>query len=221
MIAHRGACLDAPENSVEAIRRAAEVGADWVELDLREAADGNIVLVHDETLEELPVVDSTLQELRAARDSIATLEEAIEAADGLGINLEIKAHRNADSFFARVATHIQGFGGSILVSSFWWKILERAARYLPGIPIGVLSAHAFDPDGIRALDFAMQEGFDAVLPQDAAIGQELIGAAHSAGLKVFSWTVDSPERIAQLAGWGIDGVITNDPGGARKALDTN
>jgi glycerophosphoryl diester phosphodiesterase len=219
VIAHRGAWLEAPENSVEAIRGALDVGADWVEVDLRTAADGTIVLAHDESVEGLVVRDCTVQELRAVRSSVATLEEAIQAAAGLGMNLEFKAPiEDPESFLARVAYAIQGFRGSILVSSFWWQILEPSAGHMPGIERGVLSAHGYDPDGRSALAFAIEKNVETVLPQDPAITEDLIHAAHSSGRTIIGWTVDSIERMKQLAGWGIDGIITNDPARARAAL---
>ena len=89
-MAHRGASLAEPENTVAAFERARELGADWVELDARRSADGVVVVHHDAHLADGRLIaDLTMDELP---DGIPSLAEALEACDGMGVNKIGRAH---------------------------------------------------------------------------------------------------------------------------------
>ena len=91
MLAHRGACRRAPENTLEAFRVARELGADGVELDVRRTRDGVLVLSHDPVVEGFGLlVEHPFAKLRAAVPSVPTLEEAFDVLAGLIVNVEIK-----------------------------------------------------------------------------------------------------------------------------------
>lgn len=216
VIAHRGASLEAPENSVAAIERASSLGADWVEVDVRMAVDETLVLVHDEMVETVLVSDSSLAELRSVRADIATLREGLGAAGRIGVNLELKPpFPDPERFASLVATEVRDHPGSIMFSSFWWPILGFVSQVMDRAQIGVLSGHLFDEDGREAIAHAIERGYRTILPEDPAVTSDLVGEAHNAGLKIIAWTVDSSRRIEELATWGVDGIITNDP---RRAL---
>ncbi len=91
VLGHRGASAVAPENTVAAFTRARELGADGVELDVRRTADGVLVVHHDPEVRDVGLIASmTLAELRAARPTVATLAEALDACRGLVLNAEVK-----------------------------------------------------------------------------------------------------------------------------------
>lgn len=219
IVAHRGASLLAPENSAEAIRLARTEGADWVEVDVRMTADGALVLAHDESVAGLVVGDSTLDRLRAAARSLATVEEGLEAASGMGVNLELKPPvADAARLLTLVREAVAGFGGPLLVSSFFLPLLARVPAFLPDVDVGVLTAYSYDRDGRMALGHTLDHGYAVALPQDPAVNAGLIAEAHGAGAEVITWTVNSPDRIRELPAWGIDGIITDDPGLAIRVL---
>lgn len=219
VIAHRGACRQAPENSAEAIRRAAALGADWVETDVRITSDGVLVLAHDDKVQSLEVAGSTFGQLRKAWPPLATLEEGLEAAGGIGVNLELKAPvPDQQIFVEKIAAAAAGFGGPVLVSSFFLPVLHAAAEAMPQFDAGVLTGYTYDPDGMLAISTARDGGYPVALPQVQAAGAETVAAAHAAGLRIITWTVNSTERIRELAGWGIDGIITDEPDRALAAL---
>src|SRR6478752_8494642 len=88
VIAHRGASAAAPENTIEAFRLARELGADWVELDARRTADAQVVVHHDAELADArTIVDLLRSELP---DHVCDLTSALDACEGMGINIEIK-----------------------------------------------------------------------------------------------------------------------------------
>lgn len=221
VIAHRGACRHASENSAEAIRLSAELGADWVEVDVRITSDGALVLVHDDRVQALDVAGSTLGELRKEWAPLATLEEGLEAAGGIGVNLELKAPvADPEDLVSKVGEKTAGFQGPLLISSFFLPILAAAAEAIPGVDIGVLTGHRYDLDGRLAISSALDGGYGVALPEASVVGAELIVDAHSAGLRIITWTVNREERIRELAVWGIDGIITDEPDRARAVLDS-
>jgi glycerophosphoryl diester phosphodiesterase len=215
VIAHRGLHLSVPENTPEAIRAAGEAGADWVELDVRETADGRAVLNHDEGAGGLVVAESTLAELETV--GVATLRDGLQAASGLGVNLELKGPwpgpGGPGGLVEAVAADLEAWGGPLLISSFWLPFLEEAKQVGEKWAIGVLTAHSIDPDGMLAITLAAGNGYAAAVVEDPAVSEALAARARSSGIEVFVWTVNDPERFETLASWRVDGIITDDPAG--------
>lgn len=222
VIAHRGDHRRVPENTPEAIRAAGEAGADWVELDVRVTADGRTVLNHDEEAGGLVVAGSTVGDLQAV--GVATLRDGLQAAAGLGIDLELKAPLPGDplhSIFQEdgaglveaVAADLEGWDGPLMISSFWLPFLEAAKQMDRRWAIGVLTAHSFDPDGMLAATIGDGNDYAAVVVEDPSVSEDLVVRVHSFGAAVFVWTVNDPDRFQKLSGWGVDGIITDDPAG--------
>lgn len=228
IIAHRGASAAFPENTLEAFKAAADLGADEVELDVRPGADGSIVVHHDATVGGgRPVVELSRDELP---DGVCLLEEALDICDGanLAVNVEIKAlpgdpdHDRADAFAGQVAAVLGSrYGGtaaleSTLVSSFWPATLTRVRESDSRLRTGLL---CFDLSDFAALIEAVAGGgHTAVNPWEGMLDEDMVISAGRAGLEVNVWTVDDPDRIAELARWGVDGIITNAPDVARQVL---
>lgn len=220
--AHRGASHDHPENTLVALAKAAEQGADGVELDVRRTTDGVLVVHHDPHLDDGRVISSTpSSELPG---SVPTLAAAMELTRGLTVNVEIKnsptdAGFEEDRRIALDAVRLcidLGRGSEILVSSFDPVCVDLVASDLPGIRTGLLVMSVLHP--IAAIDHCLANGHSAVHPWDPMVDESVVVAVHAAGLELNVWTVDDPGRIAQLADWGVDGVVTNRPGFARDAL---
>lgn len=224
ILAHRGACRVRYENTLEAIRVATEMGADGVELDVRMTSDGELVLSHDESLKGYVLSESTLSDLRKidlGGSTIATLEEALDVAQTLFVDLELKRPTavRLDTFADKFTDAVKDFSGPLLVTSFMPEILEVVAANLPkGAMVGVLSGATYDPDARYAVREAASRGYAFALPQDPAVSEASIEMAHSEGLKAITWTVDDPGRIAVLESMGIDGIITNEPDVAIEAV---
>ncbi len=219
--AHRGASAAAPENTVEAFVLARDMGADGVELDARRTADGHLVVHHDAHLPDGRLVVEVAA--AALPSSVPGLTEALDACGGMVVNLEIKnwpADPDFDPTMA-VADAVANLAedprrdDDLLVSSFHWSTVDRVAELSPGTPTALLVATT-DPAG--ALERATARGHRAVHPWDPLVTSELVAAAHDRGLAVNVWTVDDPDRIRQLAGLGVDGVVTNRPDVARRVL---
>jgi len=222
IIAHKGASKRAPENTVEAFELARQMGADWVELDVRLTADGNCVVFHDEALGDRALSRLTLEEVSRwslpGGGAIPSLVQALNACTGMGVNLEIKGPVEPRAVAAQVTQDLEGREGPFVVSSFWPPIVEAFARVAPELPRGFLSIARFDPDGSGTVREAVRLGSTWALPEDPAVSEETVALARAAGIGIVPWTVDDPSRMKELADFGVTGVITNEPDVAKSAL---
>ncbi len=233
VIAHRGASAVRPENTVEAFQHAAELGADWVELDVRRTADGALVVHHDARLAD----GRALVELAAADlpPSVPTLDVALDACAGMGVNVEIKndphdpdydatgdtAVAVGDRLVSRAAERprlpTRHRLDQLLVSSFDAAVIGRVQEEHPDLPVAALVLRIGRLE--RLLDHLASQGYAAVNPLESWVDAVLVDQAHQRGLAVYPWTVDDPVRMADLVGLGVDGIITNVPDVARGVVD--
>lgn len=220
VVAHRGAsAAHPPGNTLEAFAAASDLGADWVELDVRPTADGALAVHHDADLPD----GRTIAEVGAAElpGWVPLLDAALGACGLLGVNVELKADcppATHDVMVEAVVAELRRRGEPArwLLTSFDWSLMERARALAPELPTGLL---LFDPQQAGpALEAAHRGGHSAVNPWDPAVDADYVARAHEAGLAVNVWTVDDPDRIAELAAMGVDGVITNVPEVARALL---
>ncbi len=231
-IAHRGASAIAPPNTLAAFRRAAQLGADGVELDVHLSADGVPVVIHDFTVDattdgtgrvgEMPL--AALKELDAgsrfdpafAGERIPTLEEVFTEVGGrLLINVELKSMPGNDypGLEAAVAALIRrhDLTAQVLVSSFNPFALRRFRREMPEVPIGFLYETAPLSRAARLAAAVVGLRPHAVHPWWGMITPQTVRRAHARGRRVVAWTVDDPAAMARLAEWGVDAIITNHP----------
>ena len=235
VVAHRGASVDYPENTLSSFAGALDAGADVVETDVRLTADGVPVVFHDGEVSRTTdghgfVHELTLGEIKALdasagkgkRAEIPTLREVLDLVSGrAGINLEIKnlpgepafdSPREATVQAALKEVEAAGFSGPVLVSSFNWLTIERARGLAPDVPTGFLTVGAIDPRA--CVVYATTAGHEFVLPEIPALlaaGAGFVAEAHDAGIRVGTWTVDDPENLRTLFSWGVDAVASNDP----------
>ena len=223
VIGHRGASASHPGNTIAAFLAALEAGADGVELDVRRTADDVLVVHHDAALVDGRVLRRTPS--AELPDGVPTLAEALEACGDLWVDIEIKNLPSDPDYDAEhgisvaVAAMVAAYGANerVLVSSFDMGTLDRLRDVDPTIPTGWLVFSGTSP--AQTVERAAAHGLDAVHPHDLLVDRALVRLATEAGLEVTVWTVDDPARIRQLADWGVDGIITNDPLAARRALD--
>ena len=225
VIAHRGASADEPENTASAFRAAAEQGADWVELDVRLAADGSLIVNHDAWYRDERTVWSTPFD-QVPPDTL-DLAAALAACGDMGVNIEIKNSPGdladgpwslevVDVTVELIGTLDAAARDRILVSSFDMATLDRIKDVRPTLATGYL---VFDLNQqLDAAAVAADHGHDAFHPWDPFVTPELLEDCRSLGLRVNSWTVNEPERWSELVSWGVDGIITDTPGRLVSAL---
>ena len=190
-------------------------GADGVELDVQLSADGVPVVIHDETLERTTGVRGRvadlpwrrISELRAGGEPVPSLEQAAAwaLATGAWLNVELKAAGAAEATLAV----LEGIGlvERVIVSSFHASVIEDVGRLNADLPRYLL----LERWDARARSAVAASGAGGVcLRVDAARAAALTDIA-AAGLPVVVWTVDDPDRFAELIRAGVRAVITNRP----------
>lgn len=243
IVAHRGAPAQAPENTMEAFRLGVEAGADAIELDVHLTADGQLAVIHDETLERTTdrtgrVAELTMDQVREADagatftrpdDSglpfaergltVPTLPEVLAwLPDGVGLVIEIKARAAADAVVEAVQSHPVR-DGRLAVISFDEAAIERVRDLDPGIKTGYLlvPSQPVEP----ALVWATEHGHAGVHPWEGDLGMDplpLLAQANAFGREIGCYVVNDPERMKHLAACGIWGFVTDVPDVAHAAL---
>lgn len=211
--AHRGASAELPENTLAAFARALEVGADAIETDAHMTRDGRIVLSHDP--HRIP--EQTLEQVRAWKPDIATLDEALERFPGIVFNVDAK-QTEPDMIPALVRViHRARAADRVRIASFSTKNLERARELgyegETGMSSKEIARVMFLPR--PALRWVRVAGHAAQVPR-RAYGvrfdtQSAIDRFHELGLRVDFWTIDDPEEARRLFAMGADGIMTDDP----------
>lgn len=224
IIAHRGASKARTENTLDAFREASRMGADAVELDVRRTRDGAMAVHHDDHLADgRNIVELDAADLPA---HVPVLPEALDACAGMWVNIEIKNwHEDVDfdendSLAATVASHLAGRGEDPrwVISSFNRRTVDAMRTLLPSVRTAWLTLGVRDEEAARTARDLSRSGHIALHPWDRFLTRACVEEFHAEGLQVNVWTVDDPARIAELAEWGVDGIVTNVPDIARRAL---
>jgi len=224
--AHRGSPDPAAgirENTLEAFARARALGADGVELDVRLTADGGLAVHHDPVIDGVgPVHDLATAELP---EHVPLLADALATCAGMVVNIEVKnlptepAFDPTDRCALDVVDLVEeaGMRDSVIISSFWPGALTAVRSAGSSIPTGLLVISSFDPD--TAVAGAVDLGCAAVHLPLSLVSAAAVAAAHGAGLGVAAWTVSDETALAMVLACGVDTVVTDDVGRARKAVD--
>ncbi len=230
---HRGASARAPENTLAAFALALDEGADGVELDVRRCASGEVVVLHDPTLARTAGVPravrdvplSALRRLDAGRgERVPLLDDALALVAGRGrlLNVEVKADGDDRALLARrvaetLARHTPAVRHLVAVSTFDPRMVVALRR--AGLTAPLLFLCEDSRQG-RLLGRAVPPllGTQGINPEHVLVTPARLARWRAAGLLVTPWTVDDPARVRALAAAGVDGLITNDPAGTRRAL---
>jgi len=240
IIGHRGAAAYAPENTLEAIHTAADMGVRWVELDVKLTKDQVPIIFHDDTLERTTngtgLVAQTswedLQQLEAgswfadgfAGTKIPSLEDAVEELikRGLGLNLEIKPCPGREVETAEVAldhlSQIWDDHDQLLISSFSHPALETARDMAGDWRRGLLLDHNDMPPNWK--DLAEYLDVVSVHVSDALASREMIEEIIDFDKLALVYTINDAQRARQLQGWGVDAVFTDVPDVIEESLLT-
>jgi len=222
VMAHRGASAAAPENTIAAVQLAIDSGAQWVEIDVQETADGRVAVVHDSDLKKiggsaLTVAGSTLDQLRQvdigsgfgpefSDQRIPTLEEVLELCKGrIGVNIELKYYGQQVRLEERVAEIVErsGMVDQVVFMSLSYDGIQTLRRLRPDWKVGLLSSVAIGNLADLDVDFLALNG--------RAASRHLIRQAHKRNKQVFVWTVNDPVAMASMIGRGADALITDEP----------
>jgi glycerophosphoryl diester phosphodiesterase len=241
VIAHRGDSAHRPENTLASFASALELGVELVELDVQLTKDGEVVVIHDPTLDRTtngrgPVREQTLREIRGlsagyparfgatfAGERVPTLAEALGLLRGRArVLVEIKKESVTDAEADGVEALTIGevrkaeMAGNTAFLSFARRALERCRDQAPEIARGHLFYRA-TPDEV--LEGARAVASDLVMPEKRMLSDVLRDRVRAAGLKLGTWVVDEPEELQVLARFELFGVASNRPGVLMEALE--
>ena len=225
VIAHRGASLHLPDNSLQAYEAAIAAGADLIELDVRTAADGSLVCVHDAAVGGTRVGELSPGQLgeRLGHGPVL-LGEALELAAGrVALDVELK-EPGAEPALALLRRHAPA---GLVVTSFHDALVARARVALPRARCGLLlgTDRPVPPVRTRLSELWPARRARACGAPIVALHHRLaelgaVGRAAAAGLEVLVWTVDDDAGLRRWLGDPrVGGVITDDPARARSILD--
>ena len=230
IFAHRGASAHAPENTLAAFELAMAQNADAIELDVKLSADGQVVVIHDATVDRTTgghgrVKDISLAELRSLgagsffsekfRDEkVPTLEEVFETiGKRTFINVELTNYNTPrDHLVETVCILVKKFGlqKRVLFSSFFSSNLSKARAYLPEVPSGLLALRGLLGAWARSFGFAFGR-YQALHPALQDTNPQQIQRVHRLRRRVHVWTVNAADDMRRLFGWNVDAIFTDDP----------
>lgn len=231
--AHRGFSTAAPENTRYAFEEAINVGADYIELDVQQTADGQIVVFHDKNLSRTTdgtgelsayTYDQLMQfsnggwfdtEGTYADSRIMLLSEVFDlVGHDIMLNIEIKNIGDTADTAQKIAVLLEEYeiADSCYVTSFDYSALKEVKLANPEIKTGLITNAA------SAAVYSKLKYIDAVSLNYLFVNRNLVSTAHKNGKKVFVWTVNKAADIQQLLAMGVDNIITDRPDRAAEVI---
>ena len=216
-MAHRGASKVEQENTTLAFRRALDMGADAVELDVRRCATGELIVHHDAKLSDgRAIIATTKTDLPVY---IPTLSEALDACGSMWVNIEIKNDSSEPDFdpSEQITNEVVEFlrqRGSIekwLISSFRRETVDTVRKLMPELKTAWLVMTVDNAELEIVAKQMVEQGHCAIHPWVKSLTEQLVITFHKHGLKVNTWTCDNASRMKELIDWGVDGICTNVP----------
>jgi len=234
--AHRGFSGEYPENTILAFRKGIEAGCDGIELDVHLTKDGEVVIIHDESIDRTTngkglVADYTLKELKEfdasfkfagmyGKNEIPTLREYFELVKDTKIitNIELKTGINTyPGIEKKTLELIDEFGlrDRIIISSFNHYSVLRMKELAPDMKYGLLSETWI----IDFAKYAKDLGMDYVHPIFCMVEPDFAASSKENGIGINTWTVNTDKDIREMIERGVTSVIGNYPDKARKIID--
>lgn len=220
--AHRGSSKLAPENTLSAVRRAIEDGADFAEIDVQETADGVVVLFHDTDLMRIAglkknIWQVTYPEIKSLDvgswfskdyigERIPTLVETIELArDKIKLNIELKFNGHEKQLVTNVVKIIEDhqFKSRCVISSLNFAGLQKVKELNPDLQTGFIVA--------KSIGNMFRADIDFLSLAASMVTADVVAAAGKSKKEVHVWTINSPDRMSYFIDLGVDNIITDYP----------
>lgn len=219
-IGHRGAKGYRSENTLASFQYAIDAKVDGVELDVHKSADGELIVIHDETTNRTTntqgiVSESSLFDLKKLRvddqHEIPTLQEVLDLIDKkCFVNIELKGADTAEKAVEIIERYIleKNWGYEhFILSSFDWNALQEVAFLNYKIRLGILTATDLD----LAYAFAKFIKAYSIHPYYHLIDAENTLQMQEKGFLVMPWTVNETEDIQKMYSFNVDGIISDYP----------
>jgi len=229
IIAHRGASADAPENTLAAMRQAIDYATDWVEIDVQETSDDQVVVFHDSDFMKLANVDlkiwdATMADLESIdigshkdpafhAERVPTLAELLTVCKGkTKVVIELKYYGHDKDLEQRVLNIVNGndMSSDVMYMSLNINAVNKIKQLDPNCRVGLL---------LSVLGGKIQDTKADFLAVNAMfVNRSFIQRAHASGKEVYVWTINDAVTMSRMIGIGVDGLITDKPDLARRVL---
>jgi len=219
-IGHRGAKGHEPENTLLSFQKALDLKADGIELDVHVCKTGELIVIHDFTVDRTTngsgaISELSLPEIKSLKINneieVPTLEEVLDLVDKKClINIELKGRHTAKPVSHLIEKYILEKDYSyddFIVSSFQREELEMMFSINPKINLGVLSQASVT----QALQWANAFSAKAIHPHFSLLTQHNVQKAQEQGFKVYTWTINETEDIERIKSYNVNGIITDFP----------
>jgi len=248
VLGHRGAAGLAPENTLVSFHRGRAEGADVLELDVHATADGEVVVLHDATLDRTTEGSGAVRErpwdevrrldagfrftpdggrtfpYRGQGVTIPRLADLMTALPAMPLNIEVK--QGDPPIVGAVIALVRGARAPVVLAAEHDAIMLAIRAAAPDLPTSLAAGE------VAAFHDAVEHGRAPALPPSVVALQipprfgdiELVtaasvGAAHAAGVEMHVWTINDPAEIHRLLDLGVDGIVSDFPARVRTALD--
>ncbi|MEW6109550.1 MAG: glycerophosphodiester phosphodiesterase [Nitrospirota bacterium] len=211
-VGHRGARAYEIENTIESFRKAIELGANAVELDVRESGDGKLIISHDDNLKkvftrDIRINEASLKELKELTGNrILTLEEALRFIHGKveKILLELKEIGYEKKVLDAIKK--EKLAGRVIVISFHEEALSNMRKLNKSIETGLIYAKFKNP-----IDAAIKLNAQYLIPLYRFVHTRDVENVHKNNLKVVVWTINTREEAKEYVAKGVDGIASDRP----------
>ena len=234
LIGHRGAMHEAPENTMSAMKRAVEIGVDWIEFDVHLTKDQHLVVIHDEHVsrttdgkENLDVTEMTLEEVKAldagskfsqdfAGEQVPTLDEVLEMPRRTtGLMIEVKPSKQNPRDIARaVVTRLRALRPEkTIVGTKSLEIMKYLRLYLPQVPaVGIVH----EPEEIEPF---LDLGASRIVADKSIVTPKITKQLHEQGIPLWTWEENHPVQAQAFLDMGVEGIISAHPALLKKSAE--
>jgi len=208
------------ENTLASVQKALDLGVDMIEIDVFKISTGEVVVFHDQTVDRLTNGPGNIEEYNISDLSrlildgghkIPMLQDVLKLIDNkVALNIELKGANTADKVNHTIKFYTESRGWSpenFIISSFNWDELREMRKFNDSIAIAVLT----EANPLDALKVATELNAVAINPYFESLDTGIVTKIKQAGFKIYTWTVNEPEDIANMKALGVDGIITNFP----------
>ena len=213
-IGHRGAKGYVAENTLASFQKAIDLQVDGIELDVHVSLDGEIMVIHDETIDRTTSGKGFVKNLSSNElqfYGIPTLREVLDLINNnLLVNIELKSDHSVEKVIEIINFYCSEKNWNIndfIISSFNWELLLKVKSLNKNIKIGVLTENNIE----SAVDFAVANQAFSINPYFKLLNSENVELMHKEKIQIHTWTVNSLEDLTFVKKLKVDAIISDFP----------
>ena len=213
-IGHRGAKGYVAENTLASFQKAIDLQVDGIELDVHVSRDGEIMVIHDETIDRTTSGKGFVKNLSSNElqfYGIPTLREVLDLINNnLLVNIELKSDHSVEKVIEIINFYCSEKNWNIndfIISSFNWELLLKVKSLNKNIKIGVLTEEKIE----SAIDFAVANQAFSINPYFKLLNSENVELMHKEKIQIHTWTVNSLEDLTFVKKLKVDAIISDFP----------